>query len=152
MTMIRALCLLLCLNYVSCKAIKFEACGGNVTEVRVDPCPTEPCAAVKGKSIHIEADFISNQNAKKLRLWVGAEIVKITLPLPGLKRNACIGRNISCPLSVGDKQTFVFDLNILPAFPTLEANTHFEITGTENEEDKDKILLCFKAPVKIIKQ
>ncbi|XP_067137965.1 mite group 2 allergen-like Ixo r 2 [Centruroides vittatus] len=142
--MLLALWLLWCVGYVSCKTIKFDSCGGNVTAVRVTPCEEEPCKAIKGKSIHIEADFISKQNSDWLQLWVGAEISGISLPLPGLNRDACKGRNITCPVSEGDKQTFVFDLDILPFFPSLKTMTVFEITG---EGDK---LLCFKAPVQIV--
>ncbi|GFY40073.1 NPC intracellular cholesterol transporter 2 [Trichonephila inaurata madagascariensis] len=79
------------------KEIKFEPCGGQVKSVSVEPCSTEPCEIPKGASAFINVHCLSNTKAEKLRLSVWADVAGIELPYPGMKRDACKGKNITCP-------------------------------------------------------
>uniref|UniRef100_A0A0K8RK56 Putative ml domain protein n=1 Tax=Ixodes ricinus TaxID=34613 RepID=A0A0K8RK56_IXORI len=47
------------------RAIAFQSCGGEVTQVRVQPCTREPCSIKRGETAVIEVPF---QSKSKIRI------------------------------------------------------------------------------------
>lgn len=58
-------------------------------------------------------------NAEKLRLSVYADIAGIEVPYPGMKRDACRGKNLTCPITEGQEIMFVQRFPVKKFFPTV---------------------------------
>nr|WOA03678.1 NPC intracellular cholesterol transporter 2-like protein [Pardosa astrigera] len=139
--------LFLCFTLVAAKNINFETCEGIVKSVDVSPCSTDPCEIPKGDSVNITVRCISNVNAQKLRLSVFAEIAGIEVPYPGMRRDACKGKNLTCPITEGQEIAFVQSFPVKKFFPTISTVTRFNL---KTNDDQDKNICCFKAPVKVV--
>lgn len=127
--------------------INFETCEGIVQSVDVSPCSADPCEIPKGDSVDITVRCISNVNAEKLRLSVYAEIAGIEVPYPGMKRDACKGKNLTCPIIQGQEIKFVQRFPVKKFFPSLTTTARFNL---KTNDDQDKNICCFKAPVKVV--
>uniref|UniRef100_A0A6B0U0U5 Putative ml domain protein n=1 Tax=Ixodes ricinus TaxID=34613 RepID=A0A6B0U0U5_IXORI len=44
------------------RAIAFQSCGGEVTDVRVQPCTREPCSIKRGETAVIEVPFRATEH------------------------------------------------------------------------------------------
>ncbi|CAL1273403.1 unnamed protein product [Larinioides sclopetarius] len=136
---------LICL--VQSKDIQFEPCGGTVKSVSVEPCVKEPCEIPKGSSAKINVHCVSNANADKLRLSVWADLAGIELPYPGMKRDACKGKNLTCPVSENQDLKYTQIFEVKKFFPTVQTKARFEL---KTNDDQDMVICCFKAPVKVV--
>ena len=66
-------------------------------------------------------------NAERLLLQVYADIAGIEVPYPGMKRDACKGKNIVCPISKGQEITLVQGFPVKKFFPSVSNNTRILI-------------------------
>ncbi|GFY10669.1 NPC intracellular cholesterol transporter 2 [Trichonephila clavipes] len=129
------------------KEIKFEPCGGQVKSVSVEPCSTEPCEIPKGASAFINVHCLSNTKAEKLRLSVWADVAGIELPYPGMKRDACKGKNITCPIAENQDLHYVQKFEVKKFFPSVQTKARFNL---KTNDDQDKVICCFIAPVSVV--
>ncbi|KAG8178126.1 hypothetical protein JTE90_020831 [Oedothorax gibbosus] len=121
--------------------------GGDVISVHVEPCDKEPCEIPKGTSAVISVKCISNVDAQKLRLSVWADLAGVELPYPGMKRDACKGKNITCPITKGQEINYVQNFEVRKFFPNVETKARFNLKTNDNQ---DKVVCCFRAPVKVV--
>lgn len=66
-------------------------------------------------------------NANKLRLSVYADIAGIEVPYPGMKRDACKGKNLTCPVTEGQEIMFVQSFPVRKFFPTVSKSYIFYV-------------------------
>ncbi|KAL3249271.1 hypothetical protein MRX96_056092 [Rhipicephalus microplus] len=143
-----AFCVLLAVGYcfAAGDVITPEKCGGDFTEVRVNPCPQLPCNFERGKAVGIEVDFAPEANFDRLQATFKGELTPGTwLPLPGFKKNACTKSGLECPLEAGKQYTFSKQISVLPSFPTLEIKAEVRLKA-----DNGTTIFCFYVPVKIV--
>ncbi|GIY20970.1 NPC intracellular cholesterol transporter 2, partial [Caerostris extrusa] len=120
---------------------------GVVKSVSVEPCNKEPCEIPKGQSAVISVHCVSNTNAEKLRLSVWAEIAGVELPYPGMKRDACNGKNVTCPIKENVDLHYTQTFQVKKFFPSVQTTARFNL---KTNDDQDKVICCFKAPVKVV--
>ncbi|XP_035225243.1 NPC intracellular cholesterol transporter 2-like [Stegodyphus dumicola] len=134
-------------SIVWAREIQFENCGGVVKSVSVEPCLREPCEIPKGSSAIITVRCLSNVNAEKLRLSVWADVSGIELPYPGMRRDACRGKNLTCPITNNQELQYVQKFEVKKFFPNVQTIARFNL---KTNDDQDKTVCCFRAPVNVV--
>ncbi|XP_015905987.2 NPC intracellular cholesterol transporter 2 [Parasteatoda tepidariorum] len=138
---------LLLLPLCFARKIDFEECGGTVKSVDVEPCSSEPCEIPKGSAAIISVHCVSNVNSEKLRLSVWADLAGIELPYPGMKRDACKGKNLTCPITHNQDLHYTQKFEVKKFFPNVQTKARFNL---KTNDDQDKDICCFRAPVKVV--
>ncbi|KAK8774502.1 NPC intracellular cholesterol transporter 2-like [Amblyomma americanum] len=125
--------------------VQHEKCGGEFSEIRIDPCPQLPCHFQKGKPLKLQVDFVAAENIQKLEMKLRGELSNgVWLPFPGFRKNACKNNGLTCPLEAGKSYTLESTLNVLSSFPSVDANVEWSMKGD------NKTIFCFLVPVKVV--
>uniref|UniRef100_A0A131Z5U5 Niemann-Pick C2 protein n=1 Tax=Rhipicephalus appendiculatus TaxID=34631 RepID=A0A131Z5U5_RHIAP len=125
--------------------VEHQKCGGEFSQIRIEPCPQLPCHFKKGKPLKLEVDFVAAESFQKLEMKLRGELSnKVWLPFPGFRKNACKNSGLTCPLEVGKSYTLQSTLNVLSSFPSVDANVEWSMKGD------NKTIFCFLVPVKVV--
>lgn len=100
-------------------------------------CSGDSCTIHKGKDFKLSADFVANQDTKKVEIKITANVNGLEIPVPGVESNGCNG-HIACPLTKGSKYTFNYSLNIPKLLPNLKAVVNAQLIGDAG------VLACVK--------
>ncbi|XP_015784647.1 NPC intracellular cholesterol transporter 2 homolog a [Tetranychus urticae] len=118
-----------------CIKLKFSSCdlqGGKTHELRIDGCKdnVDPCVLVRGKTAHIEVDFVAPFDSNYVYADVSRQssTLPISLPLPFLDRDACNNHGLNCPLKKGQNYTYIYDFYVDPLLPSVKGVYHFTLT------------------------
>uniref|UniRef100_A0A0K8RI71 Putative ml domain protein n=1 Tax=Ixodes ricinus TaxID=34613 RepID=A0A0K8RI71_IXORI len=125
------------------REIAFQSCGGEVTQVRVQPCTREPCSIKRGETAVIEVPFRANQDSDKLATKISAQLEDLEVSLPLLKKNGCREQGIRCPLEKNQKYVFRYQLETKPFFPKLNTTAKLSLTGAKG------VVFCVTFPVSL---
>ncbi|XP_070395387.1 NPC intracellular cholesterol transporter 2-like [Dermacentor albipictus] len=125
--------------------VEHQKCGGEFSQIRIDPCPQLPCLFKKGKPLKLEVDFVAAESFQKLEMKLRGELSnQVWLPFPGFRKNACKNNGLACPLEAGKPYTLQSTLNVLSSFPSVDANVEWSMKGD------NKTIFCFLVPVKVV--
>nr|XP_037269405.1 NPC intracellular cholesterol transporter 2-like [Rhipicephalus microplus] len=125
--------------------VEHQKCGGEFSQIRIEPCPQLPCHFKKGKPLKLQVDFVAAESFQKLEMKLRGELSnKVWLPFPGFRKNACKNSGLTCPLEVGKSYTLQSTLNVLSSFPSVDANVEWSMKGD------NKTIFCFLVPVKVV--
>ncbi|XP_003214431.2 NPC intracellular cholesterol transporter 2 [Anolis carolinensis] len=131
---------------VRAEPLKFKDCGskdGNITEVNVTPCPTEPCVLHKGTSYSVNVTFSSHINSSGSKAKVYGEILGADVPFPLDEPDGCKS-GISCPIQSGHTYNYLNKLPVKTIYPSIKLVVKWELY-----DDQDSLLFCWKIPVQI---
>ncbi|CAN7946362.1 unnamed protein product, partial [Ixodes hexagonus] len=115
--------------------------GGQVKQVRVQPCTREPCSIKRGETAIIEVPFKANQDSARLATKISAQVEDLELPLPLLKKDGCRDQGIQCPLSKNREYVFRYRLETKPFYPKLNTTAKLSVTGAKG------VVFCVTFPV-----
>ncbi|XP_050052836.1 NPC intracellular cholesterol transporter 2-like [Dermacentor andersoni] len=125
--------------------VEHQKCGGEFSQIRIDPCPQLPCHFKKGKPLKLEVDFVAAESFQKLEMKLRGELSnQVWLPFPGFRKNACKNNGLTCPLEAGKPYTLKSILNVLSSFPSVDAKVEWSMKGD------NKTIFCFLVPVKVV--
>lgn len=126
------LCLAVALATTESRKVAFQKCGGDVKDVEIQPCPSEPCTFKRGDTAEINVAFKANQDSPKLATRISTVIARdLELYLPSGKRDGCKGQGIECPLKSGSDYVFNYKLDVKQAYPKVNATAKVSVTGDE---------------------
>ncbi|XP_077512393.1 NPC intracellular cholesterol transporter 2 homolog a-like [Amblyomma americanum] len=124
--------------------VDFNSCGGEVLQVRVDPCDKLPCTFRKGRSAKIEMDFHSVNNQSRVSVAIMGKAGGVLLPLPFNQKNGCISSGLDCPLQAGRNYTVTRAVKVYRIYPKMEILAVFQVSGKEGD-----VLACVEFPIHI---
>ncbi|KAH7963325.1 hypothetical protein HPB52_020624 [Rhipicephalus sanguineus] len=94
-----------------------SSCGGDVLQVRVDPCEKLPCTFKKGRSAKIEMDFHSVNNQSSVSVGIMGKSHGVLLPLPFNQKDGCTSSGLDCPLQAGRNYTVARAVKVYRIYP-----------------------------------
>ncbi|XP_033734697.1 NPC intracellular cholesterol transporter 2-like [Pecten maximus] len=124
----------------------FKDCGstsGHITSITVNPCPSEPCALVRGTNVSVEVDFVSNVHTNKVTTSVHGIIAGI--PVPFMSTHSCTSNNVHCPISPGVNNVYTNYIPVLQIYPEISLLVKWELIDEQGND-----LACFVMPASIL--
>jgi len=140
--------LFLFVHHIQTLSINFTDCGlGNVQEVRVVPCNSNPCVLKLGTNVTVEADFLSPLNTNKLSEVIKGVIRGRELPFPEQRSDPCRSGNIlpKCPLKQGSKYQFIATFEIKEFYPAIPIKVKYTLADPTGQT-----VACVQLAAKII--
>ncbi|XP_053132917.1 NPC intracellular cholesterol transporter 2 [Hemicordylus capensis] len=128
------------------ESLKFVDCGskdGNIVEVNVSPCPTEPCLLHKGESYSVNVTFSSKIQSKGSQAKVYGEMLHVDIPFPLEQSDGCKS-GINCPIEIGHSYSYLNKLPVKSDYPSLKLIVKWTLL-----DDQGEMLFCWKIPVEI---
>ncbi|XP_006015408.1 NPC intracellular cholesterol transporter 2 isoform X1 [Alligator sinensis] len=126
--------------------LRFLDCGskdGNIQEVNVTPCPTQPCQLHKGGSYSINVTFSSKIESKGSKAKVYGEMLHVDIPFPIPEPDGCKS-GIQCPIETGHSYSYLNKLPIKSEYPSIKLIVKWVLL-----DDQEDMLFCWKIPVQI---
>ncbi|KAJ9586368.1 hypothetical protein L9F63_019990, partial [Diploptera punctata] len=124
-------------------ATTFQKCdkGAEPLAVRVRGCDEPPCQLAHGDHVHAEVDFRVDHEVSHMTPKAVASVSGVNVNYPLAEKEACNSLiNSKCPLKSGDVATYLLELPISSAIPSVEGVTVFlNLT----DADSGDILSCF---------
>ncbi|KAG7328277.1 hypothetical protein KOW79_008221 [Hemibagrus wyckioides] len=144
-----ALCLslLLLLGLSHAEQVKFVDCGssvGNVIEVDINPCPTQPCQLHKGQSYAVNVTFASGTDTRTSKAVVHGVIAGVPVPFAIPNDDGCKS-GIQCPIQNQKTYSYVTQLPVKTEYPSIRLVVEWEL-----RDDSSKDLFCIEFPVQIV--
>jgi len=154
-----AVCVLL-LGAVGAEVVTFANCplsddepartsNCTIDEVRISPCAEasqgKPCVIKRGRSASIEFDFTSSVNVDSVTgkvYWVSQAG---DFPFVGMNTDGC--SFTTCPIVAGNRQSYVYQLNISKKFPVRSYDIKWRVWN----EQADILECCFLTKIKLVK-
>ena len=62
-----------------------------MTKLQLSDCSGDYCVIHKGKDFKLDADFVANADAEKVQIHITANVNGLTIPVPGVEKDACNG-------------------------------------------------------------
>ncbi|XP_069116387.1 NPC intracellular cholesterol transporter 2-like [Argopecten irradians] len=124
----------------------FKDCGsvtGHINSITVTPCPSEPCALIRGTNVSVEIDFTANEHSGKVTTSVHGIIAGI--PVPFMSTDSCTAGNVQCPLATQTHSIYTNYIPVLTIYPEISLLVKWEL---KDEHDRD--LVCFVMPATIL--
>ncbi|XP_077179354.1 NPC intracellular cholesterol transporter 2 [Paroedura picta] len=131
---------------VMAEPVKFLDCGskdGNIKEVNVSPCPTEPCVLHKGESYTINVTFSSKIDSQGSQAKVYGELLHVPIAFPLDQPDGC-KCGIQCPIQTGHSYNYLNKLPVKTEYPSLKLIVKWELL-----DDQSQMLFCWRIPVEI---
>ncbi|XP_049269574.1 NPC intracellular cholesterol transporter 2 homolog a-like [Rhipicephalus sanguineus] len=125
--------------------VDFTSCGGDVLQVRVDPCEKLPCTFKKGRSAKIEMDFHSVNNQSSVSVGIMGKSHGVLLPLPFNQKDGCTSSGLDCPLQAGRNYTVARAVKVYRIYPKMEILAVFQVSGKGGD-----VLACVEFPIHIM--
>ncbi|KAH6939134.1 hypothetical protein HPB50_016106 [Hyalomma asiaticum] len=125
--------------------VDFTPCGGDVLQVRVDPCEKLPCTFKKGRSAKIEMDFHSVNNQSSVSVGIMGKSHGVLLPLPFNQKDGCTSSGLDCPLQAGRNYTVTRAVKVYRIYPKMEILAVFQVSGRGGD-----VLACVEFPIHIM--
>lgn len=119
--------------------------GGDVLQVRVDPCEKLPCTFKKGRSAKIEMDFHSVNNHSSVSVGIMGKSHGVLLPLPFNQKDGCTSSGLDCPLQAGRNYTVTRAVKVYRIYPKMEILAVFQVSGRGGD-----VLACVEFPIHIM--
>nr|XP_037285691.1 NPC intracellular cholesterol transporter 2 homolog a-like [Rhipicephalus microplus] len=119
--------------------------GGDVLQVRVDPCEKLPCTFKKGRSAKIEMDFHSAYNQSSVSVGIMGKSHGVLLPLPFNQKDGCTSSGLDCPLQAGRNYTVARAVKVYRIYPKMEILAVFQVSGNGGD-----VLACVEFPIHIM--
>ena len=140
--------MLLTIGAVSSKRIRYQRCGsqarGAIISMDVTPCDQDPCVLRLGKQVTFSMKFIPRELVTSANIYAKGIKGSIPIPLP-IKRNACQGYGLNCPLKAGVQAELVFSVK-LPGFFSPRGKYGLEAYMNDQNEN---LVVCGKIDLKI---
>ncbi|XP_033104898.1 NPC intracellular cholesterol transporter 2-like [Anneissia japonica] len=138
----------LLLSCVYSKSVKFKNCPGSgsmVTNVDVEPCPSEPCQIKRGSLVALKVTFkeLSNATDVKSKVYGYIDQKKIQFPLDN--PDACTNCGLKCPLTGDTSYVFNSTLPVKSIYPAIELVAEWQLVDNNSKEQ-----FCFQVPLKIV--
>ncbi|KAB5562334.1 hypothetical protein PHYPO_G00016660 [Pangasianodon hypophthalmus] len=127
--------------------VKFVDCGsvaGNVIQVDINPCPTQPCQLHKGQSYAVNVTFTSATDSQTSKAVVHGVIAGVPVPFPIPNDDGCKS-GIECPIQKQITYSYVNELPVKAEYPSIKLVVEWELG-----DDSGKDLFCIKFPVQIV--
>ncbi|XP_060118659.1 NPC intracellular cholesterol transporter 2 [Heteronotia binoei] len=131
---------------VIAEPVNFLDCGskdGNIKEVNVSPCPTQPCELRKGDFYTINVTFSSKVDSQGSQAKVYGEVLHVPIPFPLDQPDGC-KCGIQCPIQTGHSYNYLNRLPVKTEYPSLKLVVKWELL-----DDQDQMLFCWMIPVQI---
>ncbi|XP_037561730.1 NPC intracellular cholesterol transporter 2 homolog a-like [Dermacentor silvarum] len=125
--------------------VEFTSCGGDVLQVRVDPCEKLPCTFKKGRSAKIEMDFHNVKNQSSVSVAIMGKSHGVLLPLPFNQKDGCTSSGLDCPLQAGRNYTVERAVRVYRIYPKMEILAVFQVSGKGGD-----VLACVEFPIHIM--
>jgi len=146
-------CSLLCLftiafTTINAQSVNFTDCGpGNIKDVRIYPCPSEPCLLNLNTTVTVEADFIGHVKAEKVSEVIKGVIRGREIPFPEQRQDPCASGNIqpSCPIVKDKKYVYKATFDIKPFYPPIPVKVKYALTNMAGQT-----VACVQIGAKII--
>lgn len=103
------------------------------------------CVLTKGQTYSIQADFTPEVSAERVESSVAWK-TWVEMPLLGQNPNACLARQLRCPLEDGDSTTFTYPLHV----PTYWMRRRYPLVWRLKDQTSNNLLLCFNLRVQIV--
>ncbi|XP_068194608.1 NPC intracellular cholesterol transporter 2-like [Antennarius striatus] len=135
------------LGFVFADPVKFLDCGssaGEVAQVDINPCTTQPCQLKKGQSYSVNVTFSSGVESQTSKAVVHGIIAGVPVPFPIPIEDGCKS-GIQCPIEKQQKYNYVNSLPVKSAYPAIRLVVEWEL-----RDDDEKDLFCIKFPVQIV--
>ncbi|XP_011445166.3 NPC intracellular cholesterol transporter 2 [Magallana gigas] len=127
---------------VTADVINVKDCGsvtGNINQVEITPCPSEPCQFKRGVNVTMKVEFTSKIESKKYTSVLHGIIGGVPVPFPvsqGL---------ISGPINANSKIVYLNALKVEQSYPKVSLVAKLEI-----RDDSGKDMVCFLWPAQIV--
>ncbi|XP_063146179.1 NPC intracellular cholesterol transporter 2 [Candoia aspera] len=131
---------------VLAEPLKFLDCGskdGNILEVNVTPCPTEPCLLHKGVAYTVNVTFSSKIDSQGSKAKVYGEMLHVDIPFPLEESDGCKS-GIKCPIQKDHSYSYLNKLPVKSEYPSVKLIVKWELY-----DDQEGLLFCWKIPVQI---
>ncbi|KXJ29862.1 NPC intracellular cholesterol transporter 2 [Exaiptasia diaphana] len=143
-------CLLSVLNLGSCEVVKFTDCSagkgqGELQQLEITPCPSQPCELKKGTEVSVKATFIPHENVTDAESSVHGKVMGFWVPFPLPNAHACKDSGVKCPLVAGSKYEYSSTLDIKSAYPAISVVVKWQL-----QDGKGQDLYCFEVSAKIV--
>ncbi|GJQ80222.1 hypothetical protein Trydic_g23797 [Trypoxylus dichotomus] len=137
-------------------AIYQQCANGKTVEnldekISVSRCTKAPCRLKKGTQVDVTMKFKTDNDVKKIRNLVYANIAGIPFPFIGVDNtSACPNiyeadgkTKASCPLKGGKEYQYKSKIDVLDIYPRIKVVVHWELVGDNGS------VLCFEVPARI---
>merc|ERR1711911_528236 len=114
-----------------------------VQDVRITPC-SDPrrCVLKKNTNVAIEIDYTPTQNSTgPMTASAAWAMSNAQLPLPNMDTDAC--KTTTCPVKIGNRQTYTYNLHISPVYPPRNYNVKWTLTARP-------FFMCIHFPIRIV--
>jgi len=110
--------------------VNFTDCGpGNVKELRITPCTSDPCIYNLGTTVTVEADFVATQDADSLVEVIKGIVRGKELPFPEKPKEPCNGHlTPGCPIKKGTAYQFKASFEVKPFYPAIPIQIKYMLT------------------------
>lgn len=150
------LCFTLLLIVSSAEVLQtFTKCNGTgkLEEVRITPCPVEPCALKHNTKVGIEIDFIPNAEYASVKISMyGILIEPLEVAWNGVDKDACpsitdgSGKSL-CPITDANKKfTYRNQFEVKASYPAIPVTIKVTLQNPETEDN----IVCFKFKAVIV--
>lgn len=140
--------MLLTIGAVLSKRIRYQRCDsqarGAIISMDVTPCDQDPCVLRLGKQVTFSMKFIPRELVTSANIYAKGIKGSIPIPLP-IKRNACQGYGLNCPLKAGVQAELVFSLKI-PTFYMLRGEYRLEASI---KDQNGNLVVCGKIDLEL---
>ncbi|KAM6201986.1 NPC intracellular cholesterol transporter 2 [Rhynchocyon petersi] len=127
--------------------VKFKDCGsvvGELKEVNVIPCPTQPCQLHKGQFYGINVTFTSNTYSQNSTASVYGILLNISVPFHIPESDGCKS-GIDCPIQKDKTYSYLNKLPVKDEYPSIKLVVKWEL-----KDDKGQYLFCWEIPLQIV--
>ncbi|EDO30774.1 predicted protein [Nematostella vectensis] len=129
--------------------VDFKDCSGGkgegeIVELDISPCPTQPCTLHKGTTVSVNITFVPHVTLDSGKAIVHGVIAGIPVPFPLPNADVCKNSGLKCPLEPGTKYVYQSSLEVKTMYPSLKLVVRWEI-----QDNKNKDVLCFEIPTQI---
>lgn len=128
--------------------VDFKDCGttpGDLQDVKVTPCPTQPCHLQKGHCYSVNVTFTSSSNSKGSRAVVHGIVMGVPVAFALPEPDGCKS-GVKCPIEMGNTYSYVAKLPVQHSYPSIQLVVKWEL-----RDDNDQSLFCWELPVQIVK-
>ncbi|XP_052436237.1 NPC intracellular cholesterol transporter 2 [Carassius gibelio] len=135
------------LAYTNAEQVKYADCGsteGKVSEVNIQPCPSQPCQLHKGQSYTVNVTFTSSVASQNCTAVVHGVVSGIPVPFHIPQSDGCKS-GIQCPIEPQKVYSYVNQLPVKTGYPAIKLVVEWELI-----DDFSKDLFCIKFPVQIV--
>ncbi|RWS31365.1 major epididymal secretory protein HE1-like protein [Leptotrombidium deliense] len=132
---------------IQSQSINFTDCGsGNIKDLKVVPCTSDPCILLLGTKVTFEMLFTSQFDADSVNEVIKGIVRGKELPFPEKKKDPCDGYlTPTCPLKQGSEYVMAEHVEVKPFYPAIPIRVKYSLVDAN-----EKVILCVEFGAKII--